>query len=97
MTYIRENQWRVALVAYVVGGAAIGLALPAMKAFASAQLGRSGYAVFFDINILLPSFIVGMAAFYPRYKVAVGGTFCVNGISAGRGAGPQITPPSSSR
>ncbi len=95
MTYVRDNQWRVALLAYIVSGAAVGLLLPAMKTYAAAHMGRSGYAVFFVINIALPSIIVGLAAFYPRLKVALGGTFLASlAFFLAVGLGPaMITPP----
>lgn len=95
MTYVRDNQWRVALPAYIVSGAAVGLLLPAMKTYAASHMGRSGYAVFFVINIALPSIIVGLAAFHPRLKVALGGTFLASvAFFLAVGLGPaMITPP----
>lgn len=73
----------------------MGLALPAMKAYAASQLGRAGLAVFAVINVILPSVIVGLAALYPRFSVAVVGTFLATlAFMLAAGMGPtMITSP----
>jgi hypothetical protein len=74
MTYVSRKWWLTVLLAFAMGGAAIGLGLPGMKKFAAAQFGRAGLAVFFVINIAMPLLIVSLSALHPRYVVAVCGT-----------------------
>jgi hypothetical protein len=75
MTYVKPwPTWGV-LAAYVLGGMAVGLALPPLKVWAGAALGRSGLAVAFVVNIAMPLVVVALAAAYPKLGVALLGTF----------------------
>jgi hypothetical protein len=74
MTFVRSSWWLPILLAFAVGGAGMGLGLPAMKRFAATHYGRQGLAVFFVINIAMPLLVISLSALHPRYRVALGGT-----------------------
>lgn len=78
MIYVRPRPWWVIALLYVLGAVAIGLAVPAMKAYAAARFGRAGVAVAFVVNIAMPLLIVVLSVAYPRLWVALVGTLAAS-------------------
>ena len=74
MTYVRPRPTGLVLLVYVIAGAAIGLAVPALKATAANAFGRSGLGVAYVVNVAMPLLVVVLAAAYPRLWVALLGT-----------------------
>ncbi|MBI3832826.1 MAG: hypothetical protein HY287_00690 [Planctomycetes bacterium] len=66
--------WLV-LSLYAVSGLGIAVLVPAFKALGSSCFGRSGYGVAIVVNVVLPLFFVVAAAWYPKWSVALPGTF----------------------
>ena len=74
MTYVRPRPVWLVLLAYLCTGAAVGLALPLLRAVATAQLGYRGFGVALAVNIVMPLLVVALAAAYPRLWIALLGT-----------------------
>jgi len=75
MTCVTRRFVVFVLIAYVLGGAALGFAAPGLKAAAGSAWGRPGLAVVLVVNIAMPLLVVALSAAYPKLGVALLGTF----------------------
>jgi hypothetical protein len=91
MTCVRPRFVVFVLLAYVLGGAAFGLLLPALKTAAGSAWGRPGLAVALVVNIAMPLLVVALSAAYPKLGVALLGTFLAT-LAFLTVGGPQSLP-----
>ena len=70
----RVRSWRIVLPSFLIGGALIGWALPALKAVATSHGGRAGLGVALAINVGLPLLVIALSAVCTRLWTALLGT-----------------------
>ncbi len=75
MRYVKPRPAAFVLAAYVLAAAAVGLAVPALKAQAAERFGREGVAVMLVVNCVMPLLIAALSAAYPKLSMALLGTF----------------------
>lgn len=73
--YVRPRPALVLVGTYVVVAFALGALHVPLRAWAAGSLGRAGMGTAILVNLAMPALVVTLAAIYPRWWVALLGTF----------------------